>query len=306
MSSLKNFNTDLSVLYKNILKSVSSEYEVVLYPKNPFIIENAHILVSSYMNMTLILHFKSKESANIKYLLYRINLLRLAYPIDSRVILYFDSSTHIQDAFLLESMNQLHVVDSIKDVIYLIKNKKDTRKLGGDEKYGLGKIKSENFYRSNLIYLKTYNNNINIEKAQPYDKLLSTYKKNESIKLNNKTIKKFSSFQKGALIAVEKLQENKNYRNSIKLLSFYSFLNNFKSDGDYLIFSKNKLPNCILIDKFPQVESIINFHNSLSFSNLYLSKLEQDSDDFYSTFYSFGQKYNERLEKFRKYNEIKN
>ena len=68
----------------------------------------------------------------------------------------------------------------------------------------------------------------------------------------------------------------------------------------------NELPNCLLYDNLAQNDNELYIYNSLSFSNLYLSKLNNNDDNFYNTYYKFGQRYNEKLFKFRNYNENKN
>ena len=52
---MNNFNSKLSQLYKQISHELSNEFDIVLSPKNPYIIENANILISSYKKITLIL-----------------------------------------------------------------------------------------------------------------------------------------------------------------------------------------------------------------------------------------------------------
>ena len=67
-----NFINDLSYLYNNIQKNLSSKHDIIFLHKNPYLIENADILISSYKKITLILSLIKKEISDYEYFLYRI------------------------------------------------------------------------------------------------------------------------------------------------------------------------------------------------------------------------------------------
>ena len=303
---MNNFNSKLSQLYKQISHELSNEFDIVLSPKNPYIIENANILISSYKQITLILFLTKKEINDFEYLLYKIYLLRLAYPVEANIIIYTEKDTNINYIDNLESMKQVNFLNSKSELLKFIKFNNNFTLLDDDLRQNLIRVKNENFYRSNLIFLSTYQKNKNLTDSIQYEQLLNQYKKDDLFYLKNRRIKKFNTFIKESLIAVETLKSKENYLHNLKTLSFYSFLNNFNLDNDYIGFTDNELPNCLLYDNLAQNDNELYIYNSLSFSNLYLSKLNNNDDNFYNTYYKFGQRYNEKLFKFRNYNENKN
>ena len=303
---MNNFNSKLSQLYKQISHELSNEFDIVLSPKNPYIIENANILISSYKKITLILFLTQKEINDFEYLLYKIYLLRLAYPVEANIIIYTEKDTNINYIDNLESMKQVNFLNSKSELLKFIKFNNNFTLLDDDLRQNLIRVKNENFYRSNLIFLSTYQKNKNLTDSIQYEQLLNQYKKDDLFYLKNRRIKKFNTFIKESLIAVETLKSKENYLHNLKTLSFYSFLNNFNLDNDYIGFTDNELPNCLLYDNLAQNDNELYIYNSLSFSNLYLSKLNNNDDNFYNTYYKFGQRYNEKLFKFRNYNENKN
>ena len=303
---MNNFNSKLSQLYKQISHELSNEFDIVLSPKNPYIIENANILISSYKKITLILFLTKKEINDFEYLLYKIYLLRLAYPVEANIIIYTEKDTNINAIDNLESMKQVNFLNSKSELLKFIKFNNNFTLLDDDLRQNLIRVKNENFYRSNLIFLSTYQKNKNLTDSIQYEQLLNQYKKDDLFYLKNRRIKKFNTFIKESLIAVETLKSKENYLHNLKTLSFYSFLNNFNLDNDYIGFTDNELPNCLLYDNLAQNNNELYIYNSLSFSNLYLSKLNNNDDNFYNTYYKFGQRYNEKLFKFRNYNENKN
>ncbi|MBP6713374.1 MAG: hypothetical protein KA157_05505 [Aliarcobacter sp.] len=303
---MNNFNSKLSQLYKQISHELSNEFDIVLSPKNPYIIENANILISSYKKITLILFLTKKEINDFEYLLYKIYLLRLAYPVEANIIIYTEKDTNINYIDNLESMKQVNFLNSKSELLKFIKFNNNFTLLDDDLRQNLIRVKNENFYRSNLIFLSTYQKNKNLTDSIQYEQLLNQYKKDDLFYLKNRRIKKFNTFIKESLIAVETLKSKENYLHNLKTLSFYSFLNNFNLDNDYIGFTDNELPNCLLYDNLAQNDNELYIYNSLSFSNLYLSKLNNNDDNFYNTYYKFGQRYNEKLFKFRNYNENKN
>lgn len=303
---MNNFNSKLSQLYKQISHELSNEFDIVLSPKNPYIIENANILISSYKKITLILFLTKKEINDFEYLLYKIYLLRLAYPVEANIIIYTEKDTNINYIDNLESMKQVNFLNSKSELLKFIKFNNNFTLLDDDLRQNLIRVKNENFYRSNLIFLSTYQKNKNLTDSIQYEQLLNQYKKDDLFYLKNRRIKKFNTFIKESLIAVETLKSKENYLHNLKTLSFYSFLNNFNLDNDYIGFTNNELPNCLLYDNLAQNDNELYIYNSLSFSNLYLSKLNNNDDNFYNTYYKFGQRYNEKLFKFRNYNENKN
>lgn len=303
---MNNFNSKLSQLYKQISHELSNEFDIVLSPKNPYIIENANILISSYKKITLILFLTKKEINDFEYLLYKIYLLRLAYPVEANIIIYTEKDTNINYIDNLESMKQVNFLNSKSELLKFIKFNNNFTLLDDDLRQNLIRVKNENFYRSNLIFLSTYQKNKNLTDSIQYEQLLNQYKKDDLFYLKNRRIKKFNTFIKESLIAVETLKSKEYYLHNLKTLSFYSFLNNFNLDNDYIGFTDNELPNCLLYDNLAQNDNELYIYNSLSFSNLYLSKLNNNDDNFYNTYYKFGQRYNEKLFKFRNYNENKN
>ena len=303
---MNNFNSKLSQLYKQISHELSNEFDIVLSPKNPYIIENANILISSYKKITLILFLTKKEINDFEYLLYNIYLLRLGYPLEANIIIYTEKDTNINYIDNLESMKQVNFLNSKSELLKFIKFNNNFTLLDDDQRQNLIRVKNENFYRSNLIFLSTYQKNKNLTDSIQYEQLLNQYKKDDLFYLKNRRIKKFNTFIKESLIAVETLKSKENYLHNLKTLSFYSFLNNFNLDNDYIGFTDNELPNCLLYDNLAQNDNELYIYNSLSFSNLYLSKLNNNDDNFYNTYYKFGQRYNEKLFKFRNYNENKN
>ena len=303
---MNNFNSKLSQLYKQISHELSNEFDIVLSPKNPYIIENANILIPSYKKIILILLLTKKEINDFEYLLYKIYLLRLAYPVEANIIIYTEKDTNINYIDNLESMKQVNFLNSKSELLKFIKFNNNFTLLDDDLRQNLIRVKNENFYRSNLIFLSTYQKNKNLTDSIQYEQLLNQYKKDDLFYLKNRRIKKFNTFIKESLIAVETLKSKENYLHNLKTLSFYSFLNNFNLDNDYIGFTDNELPNCLLYDNLAQNDNELYIYNSLSFSNLYLSKLNNNDDNFYNTYYKFGQRYNEKLFKFRNYNENKN
>ena len=303
---MNNFNSKLSQLYKQISHELSNEFDIVLSPKNPYIIENANILISSYKKITLILFLTKKEINDFEYLLFKSYLLRLAYPVEANIIIYTEKDTNINYIDNLESMKQVNFLNSKSELLKFIKFNNNFTLLDDDLRQNLIRVKNENFYRSNLIFLSTYQKNKNLTDSIQYEQLLNQYKKDDLFYLKNRRIKKFNTFIKESLIAVETLKSKENYLHNLKTLSFYSFLNNFNLDNDYIGFTDNELPNCLLYDNLAQNDNELYIYNSLSFSNLYLSKLNNNDDNFYNTYYKFGQRYNEKLFKFRNYNENKN
>ena len=203
-------------------------------------------------------------------------------------------------------MKQVNFLNSKSELLKFIKFNNNFTLLDDDLRQNLIRVKNENFYRSNLIFLSTYQKNKNLTDSIQYEQLLNQYKKDDLFYLKNRRIKKFNTFIKESLIAVETLKSKENYLHNLKTLSFYSFLNNFNLDNDYIGFTNNELPNCLLYDNLAQNDNELYIYNSLSFSNLYLSKLNNNDDNFYNTYYKFGQRYNEKLFKFRNYNENKN
>ncbi len=148
-----NFRNKLSLLYKKLHVRLSGEFDFILNPRNPYIIENANILISSYKQNILILYLTKKELLDFEYLLYRIYLLKLSYPLESNIIIYTDGITDIKYINKLEYINQIRVIEKETELFNFIKSRNGFNILNDDEKYHLQKIKRENFYRANLIFL---------------------------------------------------------------------------------------------------------------------------------------------------------
>lgn len=303
MKNKNNFIKKLSYLYKNIQTELSSENDVVFLPKNPYLIENAHILISSYKRITLILYLTKKEVSDFEYLLYRIYLLRLAYPIESNIVIY---SNNIDNPYInqIERMTQVKLFESENELLSFLRTNYRELVIDNNLEHNIKRIKHENFYRSNLIFMSTYNKLDADKQTKSYEELAEKYKDSEYIYLKNRRIQKFKYYEKKSLITVEDFKSNKNHLENLKILSFYSFMNNFDLDTDYIQFTNRILPNCILFDDLHATNSMQLF-NSLSFNNIYMTSVGYD-ENFDSTYYRFGSHYNERLYKYRRYNETKN
>jgi len=303
LKNRNNFIKRLSYLYKNIQASISGENDVIFLPKNPYLIENAHILISSYKRITLILCLTKKEMYDYEYLLYRIYLLRLAYPTEANIVVYSDNidNPRINE---IEQMEQVKLFDNENELLHFLQTNFREVNINNKLEQNIKRIKHENFYRSNLIFMSTYNNYNSKKQTKSYEELAEEYKNNEFINLKNRRIQKFKYFEKESLIAVENFNSNKNNLENLKTLSFYSFINNFDIHTDYIQFTNRILPNCILFDNFYKNDNMQLF-NSLSFNNLYMTNVGLD-ENFNSSYYRFGSHYNERLFKYRRYNETKN
>ncbi|RXJ77005.1 hypothetical protein CRV03_07005 [Arcobacter sp. F155] len=303
MKNKNNFIKKLSYLYKNIQTELSSENDVVFLPKNPYLIENAHILISSYKRINLILYLTKKEVSDFEYLLYRIYLLRLAYPIESNIVIY---SNNIDNPYInqIERMAQIKLFESENELLSFLRTNYRELIIDNDLEHNIKRIKHENFYRSNLIFMSTYNKLDADKQTKSYEELAEKYKDSEYIYLKNRRIQKFKYYEKESLITVEDFKSNKNHLENLKILSFYSFMNNFDLDIDYIQFTDRILPNCILFDDL-HVTNSMQLFNSLSFNNIYMTSVGYN-ENFDSTYYRFGSHYNERLYKYRRYNETKN
>lgn len=303
MKSKNNFIKRLSYLYKNIESSISGENDVVFLPRNPYLLENAHILITSYKRITLILYLTKKETSDYEYLLYRIYLLRLAYPTEATIVVYSDiiNNPSINE---IEQMEQVKLFDNEKELLHFLQINLREVNINNNLEHNIKRIKHENFYRSNLIFMSTYNKYDSQKQIKSYEELSKEYKDNEFINLKKKRIRKFKYFEKESLIAVENFNSNKYNLENLKILSFYSFINNFDIYTDYIQFSNRILPNCVLFDNFYMNDNM-QLYNSLSFNNLYMTNVGLN-ENFNSSYYRFGSHYEERLFKYRRYNETKN
>jgi len=165
-------------------------------PKNPYTIENAHILISSYKKIILIIKLTKKEISDSEYLLYRIYLLKLTYPLETYIILYCENNCTLQNSNL-EKIAQVKFFNSKKELIqFLKKNKTLYVDLNHELNQHIKRIKYENFYRANLIFNKSYENSKRKKNLKSIQELLDKYKKNKFINLKNKRkIKKFQYFK---------------------------------------------------------------------------------------------------------------
>lgn len=304
------FLNNVRGLFKFIDNKLSGSFSVIINPQNPFLLENANILVSSYNNSYLILYLTKEQTKDPHYLLYRIYTLKLAYPNEINVVIYVDEP-YLKNYLENINFNKFGHMGEIK----LFNSKNDLTKyiLMNKEKNNINRefnlMKNENFFRANLLFLKNYNHNMNTKaNTNILDNIKNDiYTEYNQVNLYGKRIINYKYYLKESLISIDMLSKRKNKSEYLKKMAYYSFLNNFVLDYDYLAFNTNKyLPNCIIFDELEDAINLKYLQNMLSFTNVFFTKIDDSNQDFNKYYYDFGMRYSERLTKFRRYNEKRN
>lgn len=304
------FLSNVRALFKFIENKLSESFNVIINPQNPFLLENANILVSSYNNSYLILYLTKEQTKDTYYLLYRIYTLKLAYPNEINVIIYVDEP-YLKDYLANVNFDKFGYMGEIKffnsknDLTKYILKKKEKNNI--NREFNL--MKNENFFRANLLFLKNYHHNMNTQvNTNIFDNIKNNiYTEHSQVNLYGKKIINYKYYVKESLVSIDMLSKRKNKFEYLKKMAYYSFLNNFVIDYDYLAFNTNKyLPNCIIFDELIDGINLKYLQNMLSFTNVFFTKIDDENQDFNKYYYDFSLRYSDRLTKFRKYNETRN
>lgn len=303
-----NFVTNINNIYNFLKINLHSQFEIIKNPFNPFILENADILVSSYLNSYLILYLTKEQSSDKYYLLYRIYLLKLTYPNETSVILYIDeeyldfSRSNINVTKFCQ-MGEIRIFNCIKEIQKFIL----TNTIIEHKSKEFNIIKNENFFRANLLFMKNYHYNLSDTTTSNFKDIKENiHISKQRVMLYDKQIINYNYYLKESLISIDELSIRNNKIEYLKKMAYYSFLNNFVLDYDYLNFNQTKiLPNSIIFDSISSDYNFRYIQNALSFSNVFFTKAHEYNKDFDNYFYEFGNQYNDKLAKYRKFNETK-